>query len=355
MGTIIGEGITFDDVLLVPSYSQVIPNQVDLSTYLTRKIRLNIPLMSAGMDTVTEHRMAIAMARQGGIGIIHKNMSIQAQADEVDKVKRSENVVITDPFFLSPEHTLKDADELMGKFRISEALMAVYKLFWDEFSSWYLEVVKPAYGKPIDRATYESTLGFFDTLLRMLHPFMPFITEELWQHLAERKDGESIMTARMPEGRKHDAPIIAKFDILKEIIAGVRTIRLKKQIPNKNPLLLEVNGQHDDTLDSVLMKMANLEAIDKSDSKSPTAASFIVGAVEYSVPLESSINVEEELKKLEADLKYQQGFLATVEKKLSNERFVNSAPEKVVALERKKQSDAKEKIAAIEAAIQALS
>ncbi len=251
--------------------------------------------------------------------------------------------------------TLAEVSDLMGKFRISEALMAVYKLFWDEFSSWYLEVVKPAYGKPIDRATYESTLGFFDTLLRMLHPFMPFITEELWQHLAERKDGESIMTARMPEGRKHDAPIIAKFDILKEIIAGVRTIRLKKQIPNKNPLLLEVNGQHDDTLDSVLMKMANLEAIDKSDSKSPTAASFIVGAVEYSVPLESSINVEEELKKLEADLKYQQGFLATVEKKLSNERFVNSAPEKVVALERKKQSDAKEKIAAIEAAIQALS
>ena len=251
-------------------------------------------------------------------------------------------------------NTLAEVKDLMEKFRISEALMAIYKLFWDEFSSWYLEVIKPAYGKAIDRATYDSTLGFFDTLLRLLHPFMPFITEELWQHLAERKPGESIMTARLPEGNTYADPIIARFDVAKEIIAGIRTVRLKKQIPNKNELLLEVKGPHDGHLDCILIKMGNLSAIDEIAEKKPTSASFIVGSVEYSIPLESNINVEEEIKKLEADLKYQQGFLATVEKKLSNERFVANAPEKVVALERKKQSDAKEKIAAIEASLAAL-
>ncbi len=251
-------------------------------------------------------------------------------------------------------NTLAEVADLMGKFRISEALMAVYKLFWDEFSSWYLEVVKPAYGTPVDRATYDSTLGYFDTLLRLLHPFMPFITEELWQHLSERAEGESIMTAILPEGCRYDDPIIGRFDVLKEIIAGVRTVRLKKQIPNKNQVLLEVNGPHDDTLDAILIKMGNLSAVDQIEGKNGASAGFIVGAVEYSIPLEGNVNVEEELRKLEADLKYQQGFLATVEKKLANERFVSGAPEKVVALERKKQSDAKEKIAAIEAAIKAI-
>lgn len=251
-------------------------------------------------------------------------------------------------------NTLAEVADLMKKFRISEALMAVYRLFWDEFSSWYLEVVKPAYGTPVDRATYDATLGYFDTLLRLLHPFMPFITEELWQHLEERRDGESIMTALLPEGCEDVNPVISRFDVVKEIIAGVRTVRLKKQIPNRNQVILEVNGQHDGSLDAVLIKMANLSAINHIDGKKGASAGFIVGAVEYSIPLEGNVNVEEELRKLEADLKYQQGFLATVEKKLSNERFVAGAPEKVVALERKKQSDAKEKIAAIEAAIKVL-
>ena len=251
-------------------------------------------------------------------------------------------------------NTLAEVKDLMSKFRISEALMAIYKLFWDEFSSWYLEVIKPAYGKPVDAATMQATLGFFDTLLRLLHPFMPFITEELWQHLGERQPGESIMTARLPEGRAYADPIIDRFDNLKQIIAGIRTIRMHKQIPSKTPLLLEVNGPHDDSLDCILTKMANLEAIDAVETKNPAASSFIVGAVEYAIPLQGNVNVAEELAKLEADLKYQQGFLATVEKKLANERFVANAPEKVVALERKKQSDAIEKIAAIRAAIEAL-
>ena len=251
-------------------------------------------------------------------------------------------------------NTIAEVDDLMGKFRISEALMSIYRLFWDEFSSWYLEVVKPAYGQPIDSATYDATLGFFDTLLRLLHPFMPFITEELWQHLAERKPGESIMYALIPQAETFDAPIISKFESLKEIVAGIRTIRKQKQIPQKDGLMLQVKGKHDDTLDAILIKMANLTAIDFVEEKSPTAAAFIVGSSEYSVPLESKINVEEELAKLNKELDYYTKFLAGVEKKLANEKFVNNAPEAVVAVERKKQSDATEKLAAIRASIAAL-
>ena len=242
----------------------------------------------------------------------------------------------------------------MGKFRISEALMAIYKLFWDEFSSWYLEVIKPAYGSPIDGDTYRATLKFFDTLLRLLHPFMPFITEELWQHLEERKPGESIMYARLPFATEYDDAIISRFEHLKEVVAGIRTIRKQKQIAQKEPLKLFIKGAHDDTLDSILIKMGNLEMIDLVEEKPAGAASFIAGSVEYCIPLEGNINVEEELKKLEKDRAYYEGFLATVRKKLSNERFVASAPEKVVAMERKKEQDALSKLEAISASIAAL-
>lgn len=252
-------------------------------------------------------------------------------------------------------NTIAEVDDLMGKFRISEALMAIYKLFWDEFSSWYLEVVKPAYGQPIDKATYEATLGFFDTLLRLLHPFMPFITEELWQHLAERKPGESIMYAQLPKVETTDAPVIAGFETLKEVIAGIRTIRKQKQIAQKEALQLNIKGNHNNELDSILSKMGNLSAINTVNEKEASAAAFIVGATEYSIPLQDKINVEEELAKLNKDLEYYTKFLAGVEKKLSNEKFVNNAPEAVVAVERKKQSDANEKIAAIKASIAALS
>ena len=247
-----------------------------------------------------------------------------------------------------------EVEDLMGKFRISEALMAVYKLFWDEFSAWYLEVIKPAYGSPVDKATYDATLRFFDMLLRMLHPFMPFITEELWQHLAERKDGESIMYAKMPVGTEADAKIIADFETLKETVAGIRTIRKQKQIPQKEALELDVKGPRNADMDSVLTKMGNLTAIVEVEEKKPTASAFIVGATEYSVPLEGKINVEEELAKLNKDLEYYTKFLAGVEKKLANERFVANAPEAVVAVERKKKADAEEKLAAIRTALAAL-
>ena len=251
--------------------------------------------------------------------------------------------------------TLAEVDDLMGKFRISEALMAIYKLFWDEYSAWYLEIVKPAYGKPIDTATYQATLRFFDTLLRLLHPFMPFITEELWQHLADRTEGESIMQAEIPQAREFDERRILYFEQLKEIIAGIRTIRKQKQIPQKEELSLNIKGSHEPYLDSVLTKMGNLAAIVAVEDKAPTASAFIVGATEYSVPLESKINVEEELAKLNKELEYYTNFLTAVEKKLSNERFVANAPEAVVALERKKQADALEKLATIRASISALS
>ena len=247
-----------------------------------------------------------------------------------------------------------EVEDLMGKFRISEALMAVYKLFWDEYSSWYLEVIKPAYGSPVDRATYEATLNFLDSLLRMLHPFMPFITEELWQHLAERKDGESIMYARMPVGGDVDESLIAGFETVKEVIAGIRTVRKQKQLPQREALELNVKGPRDTNLDCVLVKMGNLTAIVEVDEKKPTASAFIVGATEYSVPLEGKINVEEEIAKLNKDLDYYTKFLAGVEKKLGNERFVANAPEAVVAVERKKKADAEEKLAAIRASLKSL-
>lgn len=250
--------------------------------------------------------------------------------------------------------TLAEVDDLFGKFRLSEALMAVYKLFWDEFSSWYLEMVKPAYGKPVDRATYEATLGFFDALLRLLHPFMPFITEELWQHIAERKDGESVMTALLPKAGAFSEQTIADMDVAKDIIAGIRTVRLQKNIPNKEELELQVMGEGNVPVESIIKKLANLSAVANVSEKDATAAAFMVGTTEYAVPLGNNINVEEELKKLEADLKYQEGFLQSVLKKLSNEKFVNNAPAKVIEMERKKQADAEAKIATLKESIAAL-
>ncbi|MCM1290791.1 MAG: valine--tRNA ligase [Prevotella sp.] len=257
-------------------------------------------------------------------------------------------------FEATMQRTLAEVEDLMGKFRISEALMATFKLFRDEFSSWYLEVVKPAYGAPIDGKTYKATLDFFDILLRMLHPFMPFITEELWQHLADRKEGESIMYAQLPKSSGYDASKITSFDLLKEVIAGIRTIRLKRQIPNRNTLTLQVTGNRDTKLDSIIIKMGNLDGIEAVTEKSPTSASFIAGSNEYSIPLEDNIDKDEERRKLEAELKRYEGFLTGVKKKLSNEKFVANAPEAVVALERKKESDATSKLAAIRAALEAL-
>ena len=251
--------------------------------------------------------------------------------------------------------TAAEVDDLFGKYRLSEALMAVYKLFWDEFSSWYLEMVKPAYGQPIDKATYEKTLGFFDTLLKLLHPFMPFITEELWQHIYDRKEGESIMTQILNVAGNYDETIIAQFEAVKEVIGGIRTIRLQKNIAQKEALTLEVVGESPvSKYNAVIAKLCNLSAINAVAAKAEGAAAFMVGTTEYAVPLGNLINIEEELKKLEADLKYQEGFLQSVLKKLSNEKFVSKAPANVIEMERKKQADAETKIAALKESIAAL-
>ena len=251
--------------------------------------------------------------------------------------------------------TAEEVNDLFGKYRLSEALMAVYKLFWDEFSSWYLEMVKPAYGQPIDKVTYEKTLAFFETLLKLLHPFMPFITEELWQHIYDRQPGESIMTQTLVKDMPYNEALIAQFEAVKEVISGIRTIRLQKNIAQKEALALEVTGENPVAgFGSVIAKLCNLSEIKQVETKSEGAAAFMVGTTEYAVPLGNLINVEEELKKLEADLKYQEGFLQSVMKKLSNEKFVSKAPANVIEMERKKQADAETKIAALKESIAAL-
>ena len=256
---------------------------------------------------------------------------------------------------------LKEVNEEMQKqfkdYRISEALMTVYKLFWDEFSSWYLEMVKPAYGQPIDQKSYDATLRFFDALLKMLHPFMPFITEELWQHIYDRKDGESIMREKLeiPAPTAEEQKLAADIEAVKQIIAGVRTVRNQKNIAQKEQLSLQVVGKNDfEAYNDVTLKMANLDKIEVIAEKSADASSFMVGTDEFAVPLGDLIDVAAEIEKAEAQLKHLEGFLMGVRKKLSNENFVAHAPEKVVALERKKESDSLEKIAALKATIEEL-
>lgn len=247
--------------------------------------------------------------------------------------------------------------DLYSKYRLSEALMEVYHLFWDEFSSWFLEMVKPAYGSPIDKATYQSVLGAFDHLLHLLHPFMPFITEELWQHLTERKAGESIMVSpqTIAAPAEGDDAILANVEIVKNVVAGVRAIRNTKNISPRETLDLQVIGTDPvPAYDCIIVKMANVSGVTATGNKGEGVSSFMVGTTEYAVPLGDLIDVEAELAKAEAELKHLEGFLNGVKKKLQNERFVNNAPAAVVELERKKQSDAESKIATLKETIASL-
>ena len=269
--------------------------------------------------------------------------------------------IATQWFEAKLRQTNAEVNDLFKKYRISEALMAVYKLFWDEFSSWYLEMVKPAYingePQPIDKQTYDKTLEFFDILLKMLHPFMPFITEELWQHLYDRKDGESIMrvSLQLPDPTKADDELTAQMEYVKQVVSGVRMVRNQKNIAPKEQLDLQVVSKNNyAAFDAVTIKMANLKGISVVAEKDATASAFMVGTEEFAVPLGDMIDVEAEIAKMEAQLQHLEGFLAGVKKKLSNERFVANAPEAVVALERKKQSDSEEKIAALKESISAL-
>ncbi len=245
--------------------------------------------------------------------------------------------------------------DLFSKYRLSEALMAVYKLFWDEFSSWYLEMIKPAYGQPVSREVYDQTLVFFDNLLHLLHPFMPFITEELWQHLCERQDGESLMVSPMAAPASYDGHLLQQFEAVKEVVSSIRSIRLQKNIAQKEALALQVVGGNPiAAFDAVLTKMCNLSGITVVDAKTEGAAAFMVGTTEYAVPLGNLIDVEAEIARMEAELKHKEGFLQGVLKKLSNEKFVSHAPAAVIELERKKQADAESIIKSLKESIAAL-
>ncbi len=320
-------------------------------------------------------RMGLMLSAPAGADIMYDDSACEQGRNFCNKIWNAFRLVKgwkADDTIARPEHcrlaaawfgqrlaaTMAEVDDLMSKFRISEALMAIYKLFRDEYSAWYLEIVKPAYGQPVDAATMADTMTFFTALLELLHPFMPFITEELWQNISERQPGQSIMTEQLDDIKlPADTALLAPFEQMKEIVAGVRTIRLQKQIAPKNAVELQVIGALPAEIEQflpVMTKMANLSCVTPIKEKDPTAVAFRVEATEYSVPMQGNINVEEERKKLQADLEHQQKFLAGVRKKLGNERFVVNAPEAVVALERRKESDALERIAAIEASLAAL-
>ncbi len=259
--------------------------------------------------------------------------------------------IATEVFHARLNNTMEQLDEQFKQYRISEALMTVYTLFRDEFSSWYLEMVKPAYQQPIDKKTFDSTVALFEKLMQLLHPFMPFLTEEIWQLLADRSEEDSIMVSVMPKPDSYDAKLLAKFEKVKEVIVAVRNIRKQKNIAFKEVLEMNYKAKEDNydaSFDCVVAKMCNLKEIAVANGEMTGAMSFIVNAIEYFIPLGDLVNVEEELKKMEEELKYTQGFLMSVQKKMSNERFVNNAPAKVIEIEKKKMADAEAKIKVLE-------
>ena len=290
-----------------------------------------------------------------------KGWKVEDNASNTSYTSSSSNAIAVTWFEAKMKQVNAEVDDLFSKYRISEALMAVYKLFWDEFSSWYLEMVKPAYvdgeQQPIDRETYEATLGFFNNLLKMLHPFMPFITEELWQHLYDRQEGESIMRdcLKMERLTSEEEKLVNDIEQVKQIVSGVRMVRSQKNIAPKEKLELQsVNTNRHEIYNDVIIKMANLKGITVVNEKGADASAFMVGTDEYAVPLGDMIDVAAEIEKAEAQLKHLEGFLLGVRKKLSNEKFVANAPEAVVAMERKKEHDAEEKIAALNESINEL-
>ncbi len=335
------------------------PDPLDLiATYGADGVRMGLMLAApAGNDILFDDKLC-----ETGRNFCNKvwNAFRLVKGWEVaDASVPAENALAIEWFGKKLEATSAEVADLLGKFRLSEALMAIYKLFWDEFSSWYLEMVKPVYGQPLDRTTYDATLGFFDALLRLMHPFMPFITEELWQNIAPRREGESIMYAALPDAHEggDGAVVLSEIESAKEIIVGVRAVRAQKNIPNKELLVLNLVGAPapSEKVSALIAKMANLSAINGNAEKDAASASFMVGTQEYNIPLSDNIDVEAEIARLNKDIAYYEGFLASVEKKLSNERFVSKAPAAVIEAERRKQSDALAKLTTLRATLAALS
>ena len=290
-----------------------------------------------------------------------KGWAVSDGSDQSDKSDRSDqsdtiynNNISVQWMEMRMAQVLEEIEHDFDEFRLSEALMKSYKLVWDDFCSWYLEMIKPAYGTPIDRETYEATLGIFDRLMRMLHPFMPFVTEEIWHALAEHPEGASIMVQHMPHSVFYDQRMLDDFEMTREIIAGVRNLRNSKGLSPKEVLDLYIKGNCPAMFNGIICKLGNVGKIESVSDKVEGTLSFMVGTTECFVPVSLNIDKEAELKKLNDELKYAEGFLASVMKKLGNEKFVNGAPEKVVAVERQKKADAESKIAALKAQIEAL-
>ena len=330
------------------------PDPLDLiAKYGADGVRMGMMLSApAGNDILFDESLC-----QQGMGFCNKiwnafRLVSGWETAEIEQPKASK--IAIDRFEAKMKAAYAEINDLYSKYRLNEALMTAFKLFTDEFSGWYLEMIKPGYQKPIDKQTYDATLRFFDYLMRIIHPFMPFITEEIWQHIYERKDGESIMvsTVKFDELTPAEESLINDIETVKNIVAGVRTVRNQKNIAPKEVLELKAVGANTfEAYDSVVCKMANLESIEVVAEKSADASAFMVGTSEYAVPLGNLIDVDAEIEKLEAQLKHLQGFLVGVRKKLGNERFVQNAKPEVVALERKKEQDSLDKIAAIEASL----
>ncbi|MDE6439293.1 MAG: valine--tRNA ligase [Muribaculaceae bacterium] len=335
------------------------PDPLDLiATYGADGVRMGLMLSApAGNDILFDDKLC-----ETGRNFCNKVWNafrlVKGWEADADAKAPAENRVAIDWFAAKLRATVAEVNELMEKFRLSEALMAIYRLFWDEFSSWYLEMVKPAFGKPVDGETLAATLGFFDSLLRLMHPFMPFITEELWQNIAPRREGESIMYAPVPavEAPETSAGILSDMEHAKEIIVGIRAVRAQKNIPNKDSLELNVveGRAPEGALGGLIAKMANLSAINPDALKDPAAASFMVGTDLYNIPLANNIDVDAEKARIAKDIEYYEGFLASVNKKLANERFVSKAPAAVIEGERRKQADAQSKLASLRASLEAL-
>ena len=333
------------------------PDPLDLiAKYGADGMRVAMMLSSSAGNDVMFDEALCEQGRNFGNKIWNAYRLISMWQVDETMVQSENNRLSVEWFRNTLSKAIVEINELFESYRISEAFMRIYKLFWDDFSGWYLEMVKPAYQQPADKTTMEATRHYFDMLMRLIHPFMPFVTEEIWQDLAERKEGESIMYAPMPVAEEVNEALLARFTLATEVITNIRNVRKQKNIAQKNALTLNVIADENYPAEyaPVIAKMCNLESIEAITEKDPTADAFIVKTTQYFVPMGDQIDVEAEMKKLNDELTYLEGFLASVMKKLSNERFVQSAPEKVVANERAKQSDAEAKIAAIKERMAAL-
>ena len=333
------------------------PDPLDLiAKYGADGMRVAMMLSSSAGNDVMFDEALCEQGRNFGNKIWNAYRLINGWTVDETLAQSDNNALAVEWFRNAFAKALAEIEDNFSSYRISEAFMRIYKLFWDDFSGWYLEMVKPAYGSPADRKTIDATRHYFDMLMRLIHPFMPFVTEEIWQDLAPRAKGESIMYAPAPAVEQWDEALLARFELVKEAITDIRNVRKQKNIAQKQPLVLKViaDENYPAAYAPVIVKMGNISAIETVTEKDPAAAAFIVKTTQYFVPLGDNIDREAETKRLTADLEYLEGFLASVMKKLSNERFVNSAPEKVVANERAKKADAEAKIAAIREQLAAL-